>query len=301
MRANVGAVVVHARDTMQQVLEKAKTKNGASAIWWISLAVGIIPVVGLGAQFFLTRHYNSVVAQNQKEAAAEHLGIGQGKAGVRKMEAAARQGDVKVSGIVNQIDRTQREENRSSTAALAGAGAITYATGAGFIPGVSAASGFLATEGLKMGGSVAGGLASSLLNKDELTVTDAYSLIEQKRNEGQPISAYDIALLRIAQNPERQQQIKKAMGHPLHKLDAEGRNRIIGQLPELFAVPKKVLDGVNSNMLPLDIVLDPNAGAESNFTNMHTSVRSRGSFTNMVDDRRVVAAQAAAQGANQGA
>lgn len=297
LRANVGATVVHARDTMAQVLEKAKSRNGANSLWWKGTLLGLIPVVGIGFNFYYNRAYNAQVAANQKEAVAEHLGLDPRRGGVKQLERAAKMGDVKVKGIVNQIDRERDEANRSNTLATAGAGAVGLATGTMFLPGASSITSMIATEGMKMGGAVAGGAVSTLMNKDQLEVTDTLSMIQQKRKAGQPIDAHDVMMLRIAQNPDWQKKFKSKHGHPFHKMPLDDQKRMIMQLPDYFEVPQHVLDGVNRDMISPEHLLDPKIGGSRQFTAAMPSNRPRGTFANMVDDRR--AAQAALQATGQ--
>lgn len=221
-----------------------------------ALVVALIPVVGIALSTGVDRFKNSEVAKEQKQALVNHfreqIAAQVGKADPSKVTVADLDLAVKANPRVfgNLVAKVNVEEERNNRASLMSMG-TAYAAG-GFIPGLGVVS--------HLGGAVAGGMASNLFNKEQLMTQDVVEMINQKATQQQPVTSFDIMLLRISQDVALQEQIKKH-GKPFHQMSETEQRAVTAALPDLYEAAERDAQALNSGRITEQDLLLSSPGA----------------------------------------
>lgn len=287
-------IVTTAVVPLRERLQKAQTTWGVRALQVAAFAATLIPVIGLGVTYLVDRQKNSVVADNQKEVLAKYyrkqvaaqLGIDPGKVTKKDLELA--KGNHLIKQAVAKVEDERSSANRAAAFSLAGA-----ATLSSFVPlpgagTVAHTASKLAVDGA---GAIAGGMVSSLFDKDILPTHDVMMYLDEKRASGQRITARDIAILRISQSPKQQEELKKANGIAFHKMNEGQQDIVLVNMPgmeDAAAVAERINNGIITDLG--DVLM---AAPKQTWAKKVGGPRgARGSFVNQVNERRAAAAQA---------
>lgn len=221
-----------------------------------AFAATFIGAPGLFASMAIEKHKNSEVAKDQRTELAKHFR--EQVAAQLKMDnpAAVTERDLRKAAEINpqfaQLTRKiQLEEDRANRAAIAATG-VGLAAG-GWAPGVSAVSNVVGQVAAPMimhvGGAITGGLASGLLNKDQLYTQDIVEHINAKTTQRAAVDPYDIMLLRISQDTALQDQIRKQGGKPFHQMNEAEQRMVTAALPELYQTAEADAEAFNAGRI----------------------------------------------------
>lgn len=275
-----------------QDLEKAGSKDKLLKV--AAFGAAIIPVVGAGVSWMLDRTVNrrahdrkmEVLAKKFRFEVAAVLGKNPDSVTGSDLRLASYQ-NKSLAQLVSQIDQEKKSANRSSTFSNVAVGI------AGSV--VPVAGGIVATTATHLGAAFAGSAISDMMNKDVLNVQEVIVMLDAKKQEGQPITAADVALLRMAQMDNYQQGFKDRYKTPFHKMSPETQTQVLLSLPELSAGADVKADALNRGLIsPQSLVME---GPESG-TNFAASIGPRaqtGSFASRITAERQLAAQGMAQ------
>jgi hypothetical protein len=253
IRANTRVV----RVSLGESLEKAKTTWGVRALQVAAFAATLIPVIGLGATYMIDRQKNAVVADNQKEVLAKHYRhqiaavVGVRPDRVTKTDLELAKGNAVLSQATQKVDAERNSANRSAAFALGGAGALSWFVPLPLVGTVAHTVSKLAVDAT---GAVAGGMVSSLFDKDILHAHDMVVHLNDKQARGEQIAAEDIVMLRISQNEPLQQQLKKANGRAFHKMTPAEQRAIVVGMPEMLDA-QTIAQQVNTTPMTIEDVL----------------------------------------------
>jgi hypothetical protein len=285
--SHTAAVAVQKQAPVGKRIESAKGSWVAKALLVASLAVAFIPGIGAAISYGIDRRRNRVVEKKQKEVLADYyrgpiaaqLGISPESVNVRDLELAA-QVNPMIDSAIKKVTAEKKSANRAAVLSSAGSAAV------GLIPGVNG----LAKGALHLGGAVAGGMASSIFDKDVLMVHDMVEHIDAKLAAGEPVDFRDIVLLRIAQDEKWQADFKKQNKQPFHRLDPAAQDQVLASMPDILMGADMQAKGLNRGVItPQSLVM---AGPEStsNFA-ANVASKSQGSFVSNETSRRLAAAQ----------
>lgn len=277
--------------SLRGMMERARSSWVTKALFVATLAVGFIPVVGAGISYVVDRRRNRIVEKKQKEVLADYyrpqiaaqLGISPESVNVRDLELAA-QVNPMIKGAIDKVVKEKKSSNRAASFSSIGATAV------GWLPFAGGITNGLAKGALHLGGAAAGGMASSMFDKDVLHVHDMVEHIDAKLAAGEAVTAYDIVLLRAAQDEKWQADFKKQNKQPFHKLPEEQQRQVIAGMPDMLMGADKQAEALNRGLIsPQSLVM---AGPEStsNFA-ANVASRSQGSFVSNEVSRRAAAAQ----------
>lgn len=234
-------------------MEKARSTWGVRALQVAALASAFFGGLGLAASFAIDRHKNSVIAHNSKQVLADYfrhqvaaqLGMDPSKVSVNDLELAAKVNPMFAQAIA-KVEHERKNDNRAATFATGGA----LAAG-GLLPGLSGIN-YAVAHGA---GAIIGGMTSSLFNKDSLQPLDVLTYINEKRVQGQRVTASDIVMLRISQNESVQAEIKKANnGTAFHKMNEAQQLAVIKTMPGM-ADAAEFADKINNGFITEQDVL----------------------------------------------
>ncbi len=277
--------------SLRGMMEKARGSWVTKALFVATLAVGFIPVVGAGISYVIDRRRNNVVEKKQKEVLAQYyapqiaaqLGISPESVNVKDLELAA-QVNPMIKGAIDKVVAEKKSGNRMAAFSSVGASAV------GWLPFAGGITNGLAKGALHLGGAVAGGMASSIFDKDVLMVHDMVEHIDAKLAAGEPVDFRDIVLLRIAQDEKWQADFKKQNKQPFHRLDPAAQDQVLASMPDILMGADMQAKGLNRGVItPQSLVM---AGPEStsNFA-ANLASKSQGSFVSNEASRRAAAAQ----------
>ncbi|MFN7401874.1 MAG: hypothetical protein ACK5R4_06035 [Alphaproteobacteria bacterium] len=306
MRVN-GSRVAAIAEPLTVRLQKAAGWNFKTiALSVAALSVSFIGVFGagigvgaLGASWAIDRYKNNVITNDKKKILADHyreqiatqLGIRPQEVNVKTLEMAARVNPM-FANMLAKVKAEHANENRALTM-----GTVVGGAAASWIPGIGALSGVV-SKGVQetvghVTGSVAGGMAASFFNKDVLFTQDVAEHIDAKMKQGEPITAFDVMLLRIAQNEAFQAEIKKQSSKPFHKMNEAEQRVITASMPELYDAAERDAEAVNQGrMTPQDLlVVSPGAVQQQDVwaSKIGGSRAPRGSFVQAVEASRATA------------
>jgi hypothetical protein len=239
----------------------------------------------------VTRDKKKVLADHYRQQIATQLGIDPSQVNVNALEMAARVNPM-FANMLSKVKAEQSNENRAL-----GLGAVVGGTAVGWMPGVGALSGIVSkgtAEAVShVTGTVAGGMAASFFNKDVLFTQDVIEHIDAKVKQSEPITAFDVMLLRIAQNEAFQAEIKKQSSKPFHKMNEAEQRAITASMPELYDAAERDAEAVNhGRMTPQDLlVVSPGAVQQQGVwaSKIGGSRAPRGSFVQAVEASRATA------------
>jgi|GEM_PF-5422951 len=224
--------------------------------------------IGLGASMMLDRHKNSEIAKDQKKILADHyreqvaaqLGISPDRVSAADLELAAKV-NPQMAQLIKKVD-LERDRNDRAAVIATGSG---LALG-GVLPGVSVVSG-IAGKGVAatvghVGGAIGGGMASGILNKDHLFTQDVVEHIDNKMQQGQPVTSFDVMMLRISQDEKLQDGIKKQTGKVFHKLDEAQQRAVAASMPDLYSSAEGDAEAINAGRVTQQDLLVTSPGAQ---------------------------------------
>lgn len=300
--AEVKGSVVAQTKTLTQKMNETKPGWG-----WLAVtgAVACVPVIGVGISYGMDRYRNSATAKKQKEVLADHyanevaatLGIPANKITGRELDMAARYNPM-IDRAVAKVKQEEKNSNRAAALGLAGA----YATGAAFAPVLGGVTNGLAhgaaTMAVHMGGNIAGSSVSSVFDKPQLHVQDVMEILDAKHKGGEPITAQDVLMLRIAQDVNLQRNIRKHSDVAFHKMTPEQQQRVISQLPAMYwKEAKESAEKLASGQIKEPQALLAPAQYAANDDMGAANDNGGSSWRNRIDQQR---AQAALTGAQRG-
>jgi hypothetical protein len=239
------------KNIRSQVAGVAVKKHGSLGAWgWgllaVTLAVSLIPVVGPGIGFLVDKHrINKEAKAEKKELAkwyapqiAAQLGIRPEDVNVHDLELAA-QNNPTFASMLDKVQRERTRQTRGSFVATAVATPLSMV-----MPGAGLAT-KIPEVALTMGAST----VASNMGKDRLMVDDVASMINEKRTNGQQITAEDAFLMSIAHDKQMQDQIAKANGKPFHKMPEAEQQAVMRSMPDYYAVAQKKAYAVNQGLI----------------------------------------------------
>jgi hypothetical protein len=225
-----------------------KPKGKTGVVGWgllaAGLAVGLVPFVGPGLGHIIDRNRIGMEARAEKKALAQwfapqiaaQLGISPDQVGYRELEQAA-QTNPTFAAIVNKVKTQQDRDNRASL--------VTAAVATPFaMPGAN-----LVAKAAELPVTLGAGVAASMIGKNHLMVDDVATKINEKRVNGQPVTAEDVFMLNIAHDTAAQDQISKMNGKPLHKMPEAQQAAVMRSMPDMFAVAEKKAYALNSGLI----------------------------------------------------
>jgi len=288
------------------IVEPLKTRLEKAAGWknWkmvaltaAAFAAGMLGGVGMGASWAVDRYKNSVVTNDKKKVLADYyreqiatqLGIDPSQVNVNTLEMAARVNPM-FANMLNKVKAESTNDNRSLIMGTAlGAAAGSWVPGVGAISNAAAKATVHAAA--QIGGAVAGGMAASFFNKDVLFTQDVAEHIDAKIKQGEPITSFDVMLLRIAQDEGMQAAIKKHGGKALHKMNEAEQRAVLATMPGFYDAAERDAEAVNQGRITQQDLLVVSPGAVQQQTNWAQRVggrprAARGSFTQAVDASR---------------
>jgi hypothetical protein len=277
------------RTSLGDSLKKAESTWSVRALQVAAFAATLIPIIGLGATYVIDRQKNAVVADNKKEVLAQHyrhqiaavVGVRPDK--VTKTDLKLAKGNELLAQATKKVDEEKDSANRSAAFALGGAAALSS-----FIPlpGAGTVAHTVSKLAVDATGAIAGGMVSSLFDKDILQTHDVIVHLNEKQARGEQITAEDIVTLRIAQNEALQQQLKKVNGKAFHKMTPEQQRPIILTMRDMGDAQAIALR-VNSTSLMIEDVLMMKPQEQSWTTRVGGPRAAQGSF---VEQQRARAA-----------
>jgi hypothetical protein len=298
-----GSRVAGIAEPLKIRLQKAAGWNLKTiALTVAALSVSLLGIFGgpigwksIAASYGIDRYKNSLVTRDKKEVLADHyraqiatqLGIDPSQVNVNTLEMAARVNPM-FANMLNKVKAEQANENRALALGSVAGGMV------GGIPGVGVFSGIVkegTAETVKfMTGSIVGGMAASFFNKDVLFTQDVAEHIDAKIKQGEPITSFDVMLLRIAQDEGMQAAIKKHGGKALHKMNEAEQRAMLATMPDFHDAAERDAEAVNQGRITQQDLLVVSPGAVQQQTNWAQRVGGRrassGSFTQAVDASR---------------
>lgn len=274
----------------------ASLRVGAVAVGLIGGGLELIPVLGAaggalanGASHLLERSANGIDAKDEiafranyyRDVVAAHYGISPEQVTVEDFIAAA-QSDPTFAQIISEVKKKEADANRES---LAINSAVTVA---GLIPGVGLASkvievapkmGVAFKTGVDLakyaGAGMAGSKAASLFAHEDTSIDEIIRRIHTVRDEAeakgieasQAITPELIFALRVAQDHELSEEIKKTYGKSFFTMSPEAQTKVMAQYPALAnAVTSEAYAIANRMLSPQDLAarrpnLNSNAAA----------------------------------------
>lgn len=274
----------------------------AIALTVAGFAVAIISG-GLIGSWAIDLYRNAEVAKDQKNVLAKYyrnqiaaqLGIDPKRVGYQELELAAKSNPA----FAKLVKKIEVEKERADRATHMSNGAAKAASLGGIIPG----TGLIAKLGTETVGSVVGGFASMLFNKDTLTVQDVVSVIDEKAAQGASVEAMDVMLLRIAQNEGLQEDIKTQFKKPLHKMNEVEQRSVLAAMPDLYELAARDAQAVNSGRIKHQDLIMTSPGQQQQAFGAHTARAlasqpqraagggRQGSWTQQVNMQRAAAPQ----------
>lgn len=214
-----------------------------------SFVLGMFPGIGL-ASYIPSKMANNMKAEAEHDSIADHYRLqiaerlGVAPTAVTRehlYEAAAH--DAGFSKLLESSMKQKASDDRKAgiTAGLSGvAGAV----------GMSIGLGYMATEMALHAG------ASSIFEKDTMTVLDVTDHIEAKMAQNMLVNPDDLMLLRVAQNEGLAVELEAKYGKPYHKLAPQQRMQVIESMPSLFETTMRDATALNNRMVkPQDLAL----------------------------------------------
>lgn len=219
-----------------------RPKVGAGPVKWVLLAatVGLsfaLPVIGSLIGYIPSRISNSLESNAEHDSIAKHFSEEIGMRIGKPPEAVTRDDLYEVAARdagFNQLLQGVHEQKASADrGSLVGAGAGAVLHGVGMVVGSLAAD---------VG-------VSALFKKDELYVLDVSDHIEEKLAAGEPVTAEDVFMLRVAQNDELALRIEQENGKKFQKLDENKRAQIMQAMPGLFDAAQNDAAALNARTI----------------------------------------------------
>lgn len=295
MRARVAAAAVPLRTQ----LEKAETTWGVRAWQVAAFAATLIPVIGLGATYFIDRYKNSVVADNKEKVLAKHyrsqiaavVGIRPDQVTAKDLKLA--KGNAAIAQAANKVKEEQDSNNRSAAFALGGAAALSSFVP---LPGAGTIAHTVSKLAVDATGAIAGGAVSSMFDKDILHAHDMVVHLNDKQAAGQAITAEDIVMLRIAQDEHLQTALKKQNGKAFHKMTPEQQRQVMIDMPDM-ANAGAMAQRINAGAMTIEDAMMRTSVQGSWASRVGGARAPRASFTSQVTASRAAAAPGFVQGA----
>lgn len=281
--------------TQRQRMEDARGHWKHKALFAASMVTGLIPVVGSAAAGAVDQVRTNSVEEKQLEVLADtyrnqiaaRLGIKPESVTVSDLRLAAKV-EPKIAQAIKKITDEQRNSTRANVMGTAGMTAV------GWIPGVNMVTSSIGRAAIHMGGAMGGQALSSVFNKDILQVQDMMEVIDEKKAQGQPVTASDIVLLRISQDEKWQAEFKKQHSKPFHKLSDEEKAAVAQSMPQMLMGAEKQADAVNRNLVSIQNLVMDGPESTSSFAD-NARPKAQGSFRDSVNQSRELALQGAAQ------
>ncbi len=278
IRAHVAAVAKPLEERLRTKWDFKTIALTAGAMVLASTGIGLV------GSYVMDRWRNSHQANVKKTELAKEFrnrisaitGVAPEKVTAGHLEEAAKR-----DGVLRQVKKKIDNEQASADRAAAFSNTAAFAVG-GFIPGVGGVA-KLAMDG---GAMVAGGMVSSLFDKNVLESADVLSHIDGKLRQGQGVSEHDLMLLRISQDEQWQRAFRKMHGYAFHKGTPEQQRLIMSSMPELPDL-SAMAQGINARAQSGEFEL-----AE---LPQLVSANARQGFAGRIASQRAAAAQQAAR------
>jgi hypothetical protein len=282
-------------------LEAARNMGMVKVLGIAAIGVAFLGGLGIAASMVIDRYKNGRIASQQtqvltnyfREQIATQLGKSPESVTSKDLELAAR-----VNPAFRQaLEKVKQEKSSADRAALLTAGgayaAGTAAAGLGWLP-VGGGIAYMASKfAVDSVGAIVGGTASQMMNKDVLYAQEVIEHIDAKVKQSEPITAFDVMLLRIAQNEAFQAEIKKRGNKPFHKMSEAEQRLITAAMPELYEAAERDAAAVNQGRIMQQdlLVASPGAAQQSGWASKVGGARApRGSFVQAVEASRATAA-----------
>ena len=295
-RSHTAAVSVNGN--LRGQMEKARGSWVGKALLVSSLVIPFlffaVPWVGNAISYAFDMRRNRVIEKKQKEVLTDYyrdqvatqLGIDPKTVSVGDLELAAKVNPM-IAGAINKVNAEKKSANRGAAMATAGAAAV------GWIPGVNAITNVVAHGAVHMGGAVAGGVVSSLFDKDVLHVQDMVEHLDAQRAEGKQITPEDIVLLRISQDEKWQAAFKKQYSKPFHKLSDVEKQQVLASMPDMLLGAEKQAEALNRGLISPQNLVMSGTESTSSFTDQVGRKPAAQSFAAGIANERAAAAQTA--------
>lgn len=222
-----------------------RPKPGAGPIKWAWMAGGIalafaLPVIGSIIGYVPNRIANKMDANAEHDSLATHfsgqIGKRLGKDPAKVTRADLYEVAAKDAGFAKLLQSSQQQKESADRSALVGAGAGAILHGSGAVKAIV--------------GSIAADIgASAIFGKDDLFVSDVGDHIDAKRAAGEPVTAEDVFMMRLAQNDTLVQAVFEKTGKKFHKLDDAKRAEIMQAMPALYEASQNDATLLNSGQL----------------------------------------------------
>lgn len=204
----------------------------------VAAVLGFVPLLGAlsympasWANHIEAKAEHESIAEHYRDQLAAHFGIAPDAVQVEHLYQAAVH-DLEFSKL---LESSARQEKTANKHAAASAGVSFFAGGLGVVGDL------VATQVLAS--------ASTIFDKDDLTVLDTVDHIDEKRAAGEVINADDIMLLRVSQNPALQHEIRQRHGKSYQKLSGDKRLAVIEEMPDLFHTTMRDASAVNQGLV----------------------------------------------------
>jgi hypothetical protein len=247
-----------------------------------SMALAFIPVAGGALSHIVDRFRSSSEAKDKKKTLtkwyrnqiAAQLQIAPEKVTYKDLELAA-QLNPTFGKMISKIEDEQSKENKSS---LIGAGIAT------FVPGIG---GGFKGAGIMMGAS----MTPYLFGDKEMPIDEVANHINEKRQNGQPIEAGDIFMLRLAHDTELQEKIAKEHGARFQKMNGSQQQALMNTMPNMMQAAEREAYALNKGLISeQDLILATNTSPGKSFAASLQPKPDQASFRAREESRRRAAA-----------
>lgn len=294
-----------------KLMEEAKGGWLNTTLFVLGFAATFLGGWGLAANLGVERVRTKLAADRQKEVLAKYYqNEVHATLGDRKTDAEASVGDLEMAAKYNpmlqraiqKVDEEQDSANRAGMLSVAGGAALGAAAGGlGLLPVGSGIAHTVAKVGVDLTGAIGGSmLGDAIFADDTLQVLDVVTELDKKLAETGAIDASDIAILRIAQDPEWQKAFQKQNKQSFAALNEQQRRQIVAAMPDVLLGAAKQAEAVNRGLISVQNVVMSGAAKGSNFTDKVGGSRApkERSFVKQVQARR---AEVPTQGVQMGA
>lgn len=295
MRPPTGShVVTTSTLPVREAMEKSTKTWGIRALGIAAFAATIIPVIGLGVTYAIDHHKNSKIEANQKDVLANYY-RNQIAAQLRMDPRAVNASHLALinpeSALGKAVAKVTQNKNDANRAAALSTGAAAAATAFIPIPGAGTMAHTVSKLAVDATAGIAGGVVASAFNKDILHSQDVMEHLDAKLHAGQGITGTDIVMLKISQNQQLQEALKKQNGKAFHKMNEAQQRAVMVGMPDMRDAQEQA-DAVNNGKALQDVLME--VSAKPSWTQQVASSRGpqpRGTFVEQAAARRAAAVQ----------